>query len=262
MFIAMLLTFASLYTLGQSPWVSDKGAFYGQISSTFINYSSIVKNEANTIIQTDSSTQDVTVSIYAEYNLTDQLGLLINFPFKSVTHDGMQLSGLGDPSVKLKYQVLENFPLGVYMGYTAPFSKREGVLRTGYRQHALDIGVSAGNGKKKSFLYGSLGFRYRNEISDQVLIEFEYGRKFSVAKKPFFMMFHLDGTLNASTFPDDNAGNANLYHYDAEFISPGLKMSYNAFKNLWLNIGAFSGVYIRNIGAKPSVNFGLAYKME
>ena len=258
--IVVLITITNLNVMGQSPWVNKKGSFYGQLSTTYLAYSSIVKEAANQIVETDSSTQDITVGLFAEYSITDQLAVIANLPIKSVTHNGEGLSGLGDPSLKFKYQIFKGFPLGAYAGYTAPFSMREGLLRTGYRQHAVDVGISAGTGKERYFLYGGLGYRYRSVISNQILLEFEYGYQFNVAKRPFYLMFHLDGNLNTTSVADNEAGNANLYHNAGEFISPGLKMSYNIFNGFWINVGAFSGVYVKNTGARPSLNFGLAFR--
>ncbi len=74
-------------------------------------------------------------------------------------------------------------------------------MRTGYNQHAAELGVSIGQGKEKSFIYGGLGYRFRANIPNQALIEFEYGYRLLIATKPFYMMFHVDGVFNTLMQP-------------------------------------------------------------
>ena len=252
----------STSTYSQSPWVNKKGSFYGQYSLTYLSYGNIIKDELNKIVSADFRTYDITANLYADYSINDNLAVLVSLPYKSVEYNNQSLSSLGDPSIKLKYQLLQDLPLSGYLGYTVPLATREGVLRTGYNQHAAELGLSIGKGKEQSFIYGGLGYRYRANIPNQVLIEFEYGYRFLVAKKPFYMIFHIDGMLNTSDIEDAEAGQANLFHYNGEFLSPALKFSYNALDDFWINAAIHSAVIVRNFGAAPTLNIGLAYKLE
>lgn len=258
-FALFLLFSANAYS--QSPWVNKKGSLYGQYSLTYLSYKSIVNDELNKIVPADFRTFDVTANFYIDYSINDDLAILVSFPYKSVEYNNQSLSSFGDPNIKLKYQIVEGIPLSGYVGYTAPFSKREGVLRTGYNQHAGELGLSIGNGKEKSFLYGGLGYRFRANIPNQVLIEFEYGYRFLVAKKPFYLIFHIDGMLNTVDIEDPEARQANLFHNDGEFLSPALKVSYNAGDDFWINAAIHSAVLVRNLGAASTLNIGLAYKL-
>ncbi|MFK7784533.1 MAG: hypothetical protein AB8B56_05450 [Crocinitomicaceae bacterium] len=259
--IALLFLFA-YNANAQSPWVNNKGSFYGQISGTYLGYSSVINDTVNQIVQTGVPTRDITANLFGEYSVTDKLAVLASVPFKFVSHDGQSLSSLGDPSVKVKYQFSKNVPVAGYLGYTAPLSKREGVLRTGYNQHTAEGGFSIGRGKERSYIYGGLGFRYRTNISNQVLIEFEYGYQFKIADRPLYAIFRVDGMLNISDVNDPEAGLANLYHTNGEFVSPALKFSYNGFGNFWINLGVHSAVFVRNFGAASTFNLGVAYKLE
>ncbi|MFK8037619.1 MAG: hypothetical protein AB8B74_04965 [Crocinitomicaceae bacterium] len=248
----------------QSPWVNKKGSLYGQVSFTNLSYSSVINDELNEIVPTDFKSRDLTTSLFADYSLTDKMAVLANLPFKAVQHNNQSLSSLGDPTLKLKYRFLKNIPLAVNVGYMAPFSKREGVLRTGYSQHAAELGLSIGKGKERSFMYGGLGYRFRANIPSQALVEFEYGHQFLLTKKqkPFYLIFRIDGALLTSQTEDEEAGLANFYHNGGEFLSPALKLSFNAFGNFWFNAAAHSAVIVRNFGASSTLNFGLAYKIE
>lgn len=259
--LSSLLFLFSISAYSQSPWVNKKGSFYGQFSVTYLSYGSVINEKLNEIVPADFRSRDITASLYADYSLTDNWALLVNLPYKSVQHNDQSLSSLGDPSLKLKYQILENIPLSGYIGYTAPLSKRMGVLRTGYNQHAAEVGLSIGKGKEKTFIYGGAGVRYRANIPNQVLVEFEYGYRFLGVKKPFYMIFHVDGIFNTSSIEDPEAGQANLYHNDGEFLSPALKFSYNVFDDFWINAGIHSAVIVRNFGAASTLTLGLANKL-
>lgn len=261
LYVCLLLSFLSVGSYAQSPWVNPKGSFYGQVSGTYLGYSSVINDELNQIVPVDFSTQDITTSLYADYSLSDKFAVIANLPFKSVLHNEQRLSGLGDPNLKVKYQILKKIPLAAYVGYTAPFSKRNGVLRTGYNQHAAELGLSVGKGNEKYFVYGGLGLRYRANIPNQVLLEFEYGYQFSLAKKPLYVIFRVDGMLNTSSVIDAEAGQANLYHNNGEFISPAVKFAYNAFNNVWINAAVHSAVFVKNFGASSTFNVGFAYKL-
>lgn len=260
--IYLILFLFSIATSAQSPWVNKKGSLYGQYSFTYLAYNNIINDEVNKIVPTEFGSRDLTSNLYADYSITDNLAVLVSLPYKAVEHNGERLSSLGDPTLKVKYQILDDIPLSAYLGYIAPLSKREGVLRTGYNQHGAELGLSIGKGKKKSFIYGGFGYRYRANIPNQVLIEFEYGYRFQIAKQPFYAIFHLDGSINTSSIEDSEAGQANLFHNNAEFISPALKFSYNVYNNFWVNLAAHSAIFVRNYGAASTFTVGLAYKVE
>ncbi|MFK8045942.1 MAG: hypothetical protein AB8B72_10640, partial [Crocinitomicaceae bacterium] len=137
-------------------------------------------------------------------------------------------------------------------------------LRTGYNQHAAEAGISIGRGWDRSFIYGGLGYRVRTNISNQVLVEFEFGRKYLIAKKqrPLYLIFRVDGMFNTSDTEDLESGIAKLYHNNGEFLSPALKFSFNIFNNFWINGGVHSAVIVRNFGASSTFNLGLAYDLK
>ena len=258
----LLLTICFLVAISgfsQSPWVNKKGSFYGQLSTTFLSYNSIINDNYNDIIESEFTTNDITVGFFGDYSLTNKTAVIVDLPFKSVEHNGQSLSGLGDAKIKVKHQLADKIPFAVHYGYTAPLSERSGILRTGYKQHAAELGLSAGIGKSKYFTFGSLSYKYRTDIPDQVIFESEFGVSTEVADKVLFVIFRLDGALNTSSVEDLQGDETVLYHNNGEFVSPGLKFSYNVTKKFWINAGFFGAVHARKLGAAPTMNFGLAY---
>lgn len=261
-FLLTLLLLQSARAFAQSPWINNKGSFYSQVSLTYLSYGSVINEKVNTIEPAEFRTRDITTNLFLDYSINNKLALVVNLPYKAVQYNDQSLSSLGDPSIKLRFKILQNIPLSVNIGYTAPLSTREGILRTGYKQHASELGFSIGKGRKKSFTYGGLGYRNRANIPNQVLVEYEYGYRFSLANNSFYTIFHIDGMLNTSDIEDNDAEDANLFHNNGEFISPAIKLSYNALDNFWFNLAIHSAVFVRNFGASSTFTFGLAYKLE
>lgn len=258
-FIAFLV---SQVAFAQSPWVGNKGSLYVQPSMTFLSYDKVFTSTSGEIIQADYATTDLTIGLFGDYSVTDNTAIIVNIPFKSVDYFNQSLSGLGDPSIKIKHQISDKRPFAIHYGYTAPLSKREGVVRTGYSQHAFDLGLSAGIGREKFFSYASLGYRYRNNIPDQIIVDAEFGLSRSLNKRKLYLMLHLDAALNTTTTQDPEGLQSGLYHNDGEFVSPAVKVSYNVAGKFWLNLGAGGAVYARHLGAAPTLSFGVAYNLK
>ncbi len=257
----LLFLLSATIGFSQSPWVNPKGSSYTQLSTTFLSYSSVFNDQGN-VDETDFSTSDMTIGFFGDYSLSNKFAVTINFPIKSVEFNEEELSGLGDPRIRFKYQISGHKPLTVYAGYTAPLSERTGPLRTGYNQHALELGLSKGFSKNDYYGYGSLGYRYRTNIADQILIGGEIGTSISAFNRPLFLIFNLDGAINLSTEEDDDAANSVLYHNNSEFLSPGIKVSYNIFDHFWINAGGAGAFQAKNLGAAPTLSIGIAYNVK
>lgn len=260
-----LVSVLALFTtnaFSQSPWVNKKGSFYGQLGYTYLAYTELINEGGNNIVESPFATSDITMGLFGDYSLTNKTAVIVNLPFKSVESNNQALSGLGDATIHIKHQLPGKMPLAVYYGYTAPLSQRDGILRTGYKQHAAELGLSGGVGKAKYYTYGALGYKYRTNIPDQVMIDYEFGYKAAIAKRTLYMMLHIDGAINTSSVNDDEAEETMLYHNDGEYLAPGLKFSYNAVGDFWINLGAFGAMMARKMGAAPTVSVGLAYDLK
>jgi len=247
--------------IAQSPWVNKKGSIYGQVSSSYLDYNKIYNGLGN-VVGSPYTTTDLTVGLFGEYSITDKTSVLVDLPFKSVQSNDQSLSGIGDTKIKLKHQLSTKVPLAIHGGYTAPLSQRKDFLRTGYKQHAIDLGLSIGLGKKKFYTYASLSYSYRTNIPDQIIADAEFGYITSFLKRDLYLMFHFSGTVNTSYSFDSEAAKTMLYHNNAEYLSPGLKLSYNPAGNFWLNLGANSALNASNVPAVRVYSIGLAYSLK
>ena len=262
--ITFYLTFIclSLNSIAQSPWVNEKGSFYGQLSTSYLAYNNIFNTGPADIVESNYETKDITIGLYGEYSLSNKTSMILDLPFKSVQANNQSLTGFGDPTIKIKHQISKKIPIAIYYGYTAPLSQRNGILRTGYQKHIGELGLSAGIGKEKYYVYGGIGYRYREQIPNQIIIESEFGYKLQVAKKTLFLMLNISGSLNTSSTEDHEGVETVLYHNNGQYLSPGLKLSYNLLQNFWINLAANFAITARNMGAAPQINFGLAYNFK
>jgi hypothetical protein len=262
--ITLYLTFIclSLNSIAQSPWVNKKGSVYGQLSTSYLAYSNIFNTGPADIVESNYETKDITIGLYGEYSLSNKTSVILDLPFKNVQANNQILTGFGDPTIKIKHQISNKTPIAIYYGYTAPLSQRNGILRTGYKKHIGELGLSTGIGKEKYYVYGGFGYRYREQIPNQIIIDSEFGYKLQVAKRTLFLMLHIGGSLNTSTTEDPDGDETVLYHNNGQYLSPGLKLAYSPFQNLWINFGANFAITARNMGAAPLINFGLAYNLK
>ena len=261
----LILLFISLFgftAIGftQNPWVNKKGSLYAQVSTSFIPEYTTGFQDDGGVEEITFATNDRTFSFYGSYSLTNRLEVTLNIFQKSVSASGNNLNNLGDPELQLKYQFPVNIPLAVYGSYTAPLSEREGVLRTGYNQHAVEAGLSVGVSKNMVFAYASSGFRYRDNIPNQISIDAEVGTVQDFGNTALLLAFHVDGVINTSEVTDPLGDQTLLYHNNGSFISPGIKASLNFYKNWWINVSGFGAIRATNQAASPGLSIGIAYK--
>jgi hypothetical protein len=256
---AVFLLSLSIMSTAQSPWVETKGSFYTGLTATSISYTNIFNDDGDSVENT-FETQDRTFSLYGSYSISDRTAVIVDLPFKAVSSDGTDLSALGDLKLGIKHELLQGFPLTAYVTYTAPTARREFALRTGYAQHAVNLGLSTGFSKGKTFGYFGSGFQYREEIPNQIIIDTEIGTKASLGSKDLFLIFRIDGAFNLEEVADPVGDRSVLYHNNGSYLSPGIKIGLNLINDLWLNFGTYGAITARNQAAAPSLSLGIAWK--
>ena len=126
------------------------------------------------------------------------------------------------------------------------------------------MGLSIGHSNDEFYTYLSGGYKYRTNIPGQVIIDSEIGTSIDIGERKLLLAFHIDAAVNTSDLdePDLPTLNSNLYNYNGQYVSPGIKISYNVFSNFWINVASFGAVFAENQGAAPSLNVGLAYNRK
>lgn len=258
---SLLLICLTLLSYGQDPWIGNKGSTYVSTNFSNISYEDIFDSEGDGL-ENPFLTKDRTLSLYAQYSISHKTAINAELPYKLVTVDGNSISGLGDLRFQVKQKLMQKFPLTAFATYTAPTGMREGALRTGYVQHTIDGGLSTGFAKGSSFAYIGAGFRYRQEIPDQIILDAEFGTIAYLGKRCLYLSFHIDGALSLTSIEDPEGDQSVLYHNNAEFLSPGIKLGLYLADHVWLNFGTYGAIVARNLASVPSISLGIAWKLR
>ncbi len=266
-----VLTYKCLYTLlffgytvlsyAQTPWVENKGSLYISLNTSNISYEDIFDGNGEGV-ESSFETKDRTFSLFAQYSLADSLTIVVDLPYKLVNVDGNSLSAFGDLKFQVKRELMHGFPLTAFVGYIAPTGTREGALRTGYMQHSFDGGLSTGFARGSNYAYFGAGYRYRNNIPNQFILDAEFGTKAYLGDRCLYLSFHIDGALNLDDIEDPEGDQSALYHNNGEFLSPGIKLGLYLSDHLWLNFGANGAIIAKNLASSPALSLGISWKLR
>ena len=83
-FVTLALLLASLSSFSQSPWTKEKGTFYTQLSFTTIPSYDMLFGDPDYNI--NGKISDNTLQFYGEFGVSDKTTLILNLPYKIITH--------------------------------------------------------------------------------------------------------------------------------------------------------------------------------
>jgi hypothetical protein len=248
------------------PWVNPKGSLFTQTSFLFLRYNQVF-NGQNAIVNTSNGiVSDFAIRNYTEYSITDRTLITAILPIRYTAYNGSSTIGLADIRLGGKTELFpNNSPLSVYYSAFIPTGVHKGALRTDYKVWSAELGLATGFAVEKYYAQLSGGFRVRDKISNQSIFELEIARLFMIKQKKLYVAFNFDGAINAQSIDNnvlDEFDKTQLYHPNAEYISPGLKFLFNVKNNWWITATAKGGIVAKNIGAAPGLDIGFAYKIE
>ncbi len=261
-------------------WNQEKGSGFTQLQFNILNYQyGAISNE-----RTDLGllVRDITLNYYVEYGLTNSITLIGSLPFKSVgiqdyalvipdpgTSSPENLAGFSNIDLAAKIKIYDGGPvISAQMGVAAPATaiNDEYGLRTGIDAWTFTPKILAGVGLKRGYLTAETGIQFRtNNYGHNFLFNFEGGYlkdwKHPKHKTYFSGVFSVLVQVSDGSYFDDNTATTLLYHDDAAWILPGLKINHGIGENIWLTFGAYGAALYINYGASfPSINFGVAYE--
>lgn len=263
-------------SMGQSAWVKNKGELYSQFTfSGIFNYSSVyLDGDREYKIQREIT--DITLQLYGEYGLTDDLTLVTVLPFKSVSAgdavndpylvsiDEGDLSGLSNVEIGLRKQLLnKKIRLAGQLNFLANSADYDAAtgLRTGYDASAIKPSIAAGYSSGKYFLQTFVVYEhYLNDYSSNLKLYMEAGYKFF---NSLYVIAYLDlhNSMNNGDvlLPAENAETA-LYVNNQEFNGMGLKFIYEWSESMGLtfNLGGAAGASY--VAKAPAMSAGLYRK--
>jgi hypothetical protein len=263
-FISAVIVFQTAFCVG--PWVNPKGSMFTQTSFLFLRYNQVF-NGSKSVVNTNAGyVSDFAIRNYTEYSITNRTLLTAILPIRYVSYNGTSAIGLADIRLGGKTELFpENSPVSVYYSAFIPTGVHKGALRTDYKAWGAELGLATGFAVTKYYAQLSAGYRVRNKISDQTVFELEVARLFMINQKKLYLAFNFDGAINTentSFNTPQKVDETQLYHPNAEYISPGFKVLFNVKDNWWLTATAKGGIAAKNIGAFPGLDLGIAYKIE
>jgi hypothetical protein len=266
------LTFLILFTQvaqAQSPWTREKGKAYVQLGFSGLFYNQAQLDGKTVDLPGDYS--DVTVQIYSEYGITNNLEVQAILPYKSVGFDSKLLSisnsyaGLGNVSLGLKYKLFDkNWKISTGLLFTAKTSSfnEEKFLGTGFDASTALPYVSAGTSSGKWYYFGNIGYGYMtNDFSDYFRLNAEVG--YNVIPKGHIML-----TLDTRNIvSEEEAFNTKKNQWPSNldrqtYNALGLKLNYEFTQDkLGANFSAFGAFGNDNAPLAPSFNLGAYVKL-
>ena len=275
-FVAIALLFVCLSSFSQSPWTKKKGKLYTQLSFTTIpSYDMLFGNPDYSI---DGQISDNTLQFYGEYGVSNKTTLILNLPYKIITHTGLVNPCLVAPCSEYsnKKNDLGNIEIGLKHNFynkgwlisgqfsmevnTGSFNVNSGI-RTGYNAFTFTPLFLLGKGFGKSYVQTFAGGKIRtNNYSSNFKIGGEYGRKVS---KNIWIIGFLDiekslenGNIN---LPASNLATG-LYVNDQDYGVIGVKTIAEFTNNLGITASLPAAFFGNNVAQQIAFSFGVYQK--
>jgi len=255
--------------MAQSPWTREKGKAYVQLGFTGLFYDEIQLEGEKTVLPVDIS--DVTVQVYSEYGITNNLEAQLIVPFKSVGYEtkigttSESLSGLGNVSLGLKYKLYDKkWKISSGLMYTANSITKDADigLTTGFNASTFLPYIVAGSSSGKWYYFANLGYGYMdNDYSDFFRASFEVG--YEVIKNGH-LMFILDtrNIVSKESAFDNDVNQWPSYLDRQTYNAIGIKGNYEFKKDKFgANFAVIGATGIDNAALAPTLNLGLYTKL-
>lgn len=233
-------------SIGQSPWLPEKGGYFYQVSYTVIpEYASLFHHDHDDF-QTSRKVSDQTLQLYGEHGLSGKFSLLVSVPFKMLRSGDLNpaypfdpaeippastVNTIGNAQLGIKYKLLASkwvsaVQLKVELPANTPPGETTG-LYPGYNAFAFAPLASIGRGWNRTYFYYYLSYVSRTQgFDDKLDTGLEGGWNFS---NRFFLIgyFSLLKSINNGTktpwSPEKQFG---LYTPNQEYTAYGLKLLY------------------------------------
>lgn len=272
----LLFLFISISVFSQGPWTQEKGKFYTQLSFTTIpSYNELFGDPDYSI---SGKITDNTMQLYGEYGLSDNTTLIVNLPYKLISHKELVNPCLVGPCPEYtnKENSLGNIEIGLKHNFykktwllsgqlsmesnTGTFDANSGI-RTGYDAFTFSPLFIAGRSFSKSYLQTFIGSKIRtNNYSSNFKIGGEYGGKIS---KNIWLIGFLDIEKSFKNgdiiLPTTNLATG-LYVNDQEYGVLGVKAIGEFSDNFGVTASLPAAFFGNNVAKQVALSFGVYKK--
>jgi hypothetical protein len=265
----LFLTFlCTQFITAQSPWTREKGKAFVQVGFTSLVYDKykLDGNEVND----GHKYNDLTIQVYAEYGISNNLEAILILPFKSVglknntsTHSE-NLSGLGNITTGLKYKFYDKkwkISGGLNFNINSIDADLNKGLSTGFNANTILPYLSVGSSQGKWYYFGNIGYGYMdNNYSDYFKATVEVGYEI-IPKGHLMLVVDTRNIVNKETAFFNELSQWPSYSDRQAFTAIGLKGNYEFKKDKFgANFAIFGATGIDNAPLAPTFNLGLYTK--
>jgi hypothetical protein len=265
------------YMISASGWTQKKNSGYFQLGGLIMSGDKFYNNDGDKISMPKLT--DFSLSLYAEYGVTNELTLFGSFPFfkslsldeikdditNTVVSESESKSGLSDFDIGLRYNLGKlgstSFTAGIMFGLPVGDDKIENGLLLGDGEFNQQIFVGFGHSfNGPIYLAGKIGFNNRVEgYSDEFHYSFEAGYRVS---NPLLVMFKARGVKSLNNGDAVKGGIGGLFANNQEFLAYGIESIYSLSKTTGLNAGIYSGALTKNVISALVFKAGVYYKLN
>jgi hypothetical protein len=263
--ISMLLSFLCITNDGYAGgWTKKKGKFYLQLSSQFMNSNKFHDIDGTLVDITTLS--DLTLSIYAEYGITDDISLVAFVPFfhrlalnriegnnsGNIYFPGAEKNGVSDSDIGIKFKIAEGgqsvLSAGFTLGLPLGNSTDPNGLLTGDGELNQRFSLSFGHSFYPLPVYfnASAGYNFRHKgYTDEINFGVEAGYTFY---NRLLLIFRVTGLKPLRNGDNTLAGGAGgLFSNNQQYIAYGPELFYNVNNNWGITAGINAGTWARNV---------------
>jgi hypothetical protein len=271
-FIIVLLCITSEIFAGA--WTQKKSKGYFQIGSQFVSADMAYNSNGDKFDIPKFS--DVTLNLYGEFGLTDNLTLLANLPFfrslqsdpDSGSTEKLKNSGISDSDLGLKIKLFERNQsvISATALFGIPTGKIDNVsgLWTGTEEWNQMLILEYGHSFYPTNLYfsGFIGFNNRTRgFSDELRYSFEAGYFFIENKLLLILRINgINPLRNGSNLP--MGGRAGLYANNQKFLAYGPEIHYFLKNGFGFNARIESGTGVQNAASSIVYKIGISYQIK
>jgi len=275
--LLILLSFFSLSNeLFAGGWTQKKGKFYIQLGSQFMRSNKF--HDINGTLVNINTLNDFTLSLYAEYGITDDFTIVTFFPFfhrltlnkiqgtsGTVYFPGAEKNGISDSDIGIRYKLTEGggsvlsagFSLGLPLGES---SNKNGLL-TGDGELNQKFSLQFGHSFYPLPVYfsASAAYNFRHKgYTDEINFSVEAGYTFF---KKLLLIFRVTGLKPLRNGDNTVAGGAGgLFSNNQQYLAYGPEIFYNVTDNWGITAGINSGTWARNVLSAYVYRIGIFLK--
>ncbi len=222
-------------------------------------------------VNDDHKYNDLTIQVYAEYGITNNLEAILILPFKSVglksntSNHSENLSGLGNITAGLKYKFYDQkwkISGGLSFNINSIDADLNAPLSTGFNANTIIPYLAIGSSQGKWYYFGNVGYGYMdNNYSDFFKATFEVGYEV-MPKGHLMLVVDTRNVVNKESAFNNEVSQWPSYLDRQTYNAIGLKGNYEFKKDkLGANLAVFGATGIDNAPLAPTFNLGIYFKI-